>query len=69
MNNRVAFTSVKRSPPIAEPLARMISKESHIFGYEPEVRQLNGAHYLIIRGDGSDDQQLAQRIEHHQRRA
>ena len=65
----IMFTSVKRSPPITEPLARMISKESHIFGYEPEVRVLNGHAHLIIRGDGSDDQHLAQRIEHHQRRA
>ena len=65
----VAFTSVKRSPPLTEPMARMISKESHIFGYEPEVRVLNGQTHLIIRGDGSDDHQLMQRIEHHQRRS
>lgn len=54
-----AYCSIKRSPPMTELEARRLSKETHLFGYEPGVIYYNGHWYLQIRGDGSDDRMVA----------
>jgi hypothetical protein len=48
--------SIKRSPPMTEAEARAIAEDSHLFGYKPDIIQLNNSWHLNIRGDGSDDQ-------------
>lgn len=50
-----AFCSIKRSVPMTEREAKLLSKETHLFGYEPNIIQFNGHWYLQVRGDGSDD--------------
>jgi hypothetical protein len=51
----LAFTSIKRSPPMTQEEASHISKAVHLFGYEPQILPLNGHFHLMIRGDGADD--------------
>lgn len=53
-----AYCSIKRSPPMTEREARFLSKETHLFGYEPNVINFDGHWYLQIRGDGSDDRMI-----------
>jgi hypothetical protein len=58
----LAFTSIKRSPPMMEEEARTIQKETHLFGYEPMIIQVGTDWHLQIRGDGQDDDVLANRL-------
>jgi hypothetical protein len=58
----LAFTSIKRSPPMTEAEARSISQETHLFGYEPKVIQLGQDWFIQIRGDGSDDETVSNRL-------
>ena len=59
----LVLTTIKRSPPMAEPEARIIAKKTDLFGYRPEILGIAGQCFLMIRGDGADDiavnQQLA----------
>lgn len=58
----LTFTSIKRSPPMSEEEAKLISKEVHLFGYEPAIVEHEGNHHLIIRGDGWDDDIIEHRL-------
>jgi hypothetical protein len=48
---------------MSEQEARYLSKETHLFGYEPNVIQYQGDWYLQIRGDGSDDRTIAFQLQ------
>jgi hypothetical protein len=58
----LTYSSRKRSPPMTEEEAIIISGETTLFGYEPERMQLDGHWFLTIRGDGSDDAIIAARL-------
>lgn len=58
----LTYSSCKRSPPMTEEEAIIISEETTLFGYKPEMVQFEGHWFLTIRGDGSDDQVLAARL-------
>ncbi len=60
----LTFTSIKRSPPMTEAEAKLISKETDLFGYEPGLLFLppTGDWHLMIRGDGSDDETIERRL-------
>lgn len=58
----LTFTSIKRSPPMTEHEAKLIAKETHLFGYEPKVVTLDGDSFLMIRGDGTDDDTIERRL-------
>lgn len=57
-----AMCSFKRSPPVTETEALLLQEESHLFGYKPEIMELDGSWYLKIRGDGGDDHVFAARL-------
>lgn len=54
--------SFKRSPPVTETEALLLAEETHMFGYKPEIMELNGHWHLKIRGDGTDDAVFAARL-------
>jgi hypothetical protein len=58
----LTHTSFKRSPPLTEEEAIIISEETTLFGYKPDMVQLDGQWFLTIRGDGADDAVLAARL-------
>lgn len=58
----LTYSSYKRSPPMTEDEAIIISEETTLFGYKPDMVQLEGQWFLTIRGDGADDQVLAARL-------
>lgn len=58
----IPMCSFKRSPPMTETEALLLQEESHLFGYRPDMIELNGQFHLCIRGDGGDDQVLAARL-------
>lgn len=58
-----AYCSIKRSIPMTEHEAKSLAKETHLFGYEPNVIHYNGHWYLQIRGDGSDDRMVSFQLE------
>ncbi len=49
------LTSIKRSPPMTVAEAQHLSKQTSLFGYTPDVINLDGYAHLMIRGDGADD--------------
>lgn len=59
---RTPMCSFKRSPAVTEVEAIMLQEETHIFGYKPEIMELDGSWYLKIRGDGQDDALFAARL-------
>lgn len=58
----LTYSSFKRSPPMTEEEAIIISEETTLFGYKPDIVPLNGEWFLTIRGDGADDAVLAARL-------
>jgi hypothetical protein len=58
----LALTSIKRSPAMTEQEAKTISQEIDLFGYQPNVIQLGQDWFLQIRGDGSDDETVSNRL-------
>lgn len=57
-----AMCSFKRSPPLTEVEAQILQEETNLFGFKPEIMELNGSFYLKIRGDGTNDAVLNARI-------
>jgi hypothetical protein len=58
----IPMCSFKRSPPMTETEAHLLQEEIHLFGYKPEILEIDGQFHLKIRGDGGDDQVLAARL-------
>lgn len=58
----ITMCSFKRSPPLTEDEAIILSEETTLFGYKPQMVQIEGQWFLQIRGDGGDDQVLAARL-------
>lgn len=54
----IAICSIKRSPPMTEDEAHSLASQPNLFGYEPNIIQLDSHWYLQIRGDGSDDRTI-----------
>jgi hypothetical protein len=40
---------------VTETEALLLQEETHMFGYRPEIMELDGNWHLKIRGDGQDD--------------
>lgn len=62
LNPGIIMCSIKRSPPMTESEARTIAEDTHLFGYKPELIIHDGQWHLQIRGDGSDDRTVAERL-------
>ena len=47
---------------MTETEARTIAKDTHLFGYEPEVIKVNDNWHLMVQGGGQDDEVVSGRL-------